>query len=53
LKLDHQLNQLVLAQALQISPFHEDMDSEIGLPGKGGAEIRSLAPDRRAENGGG
>jgi hypothetical protein len=29
------------------------MDSEIGLPGKGGAEIRSLAPDQRAGNGGG
>jgi len=35
LKLDHQLNQLVLAQALQISPFHEHMDSEIALRGKG------------------
>ena len=41
------------SQALQISPFHEVMDSEIGLPGKGGAEIRSLAPDQRAGNGGG
>jgi hypothetical protein len=53
LKLDHQLNQLVLAQALQISAIHEDMDSEIGLPGKADAEISSIAPDRRAENGGG
>src|SRR5208283_4806548 len=44
LKLDHQLNQLVLAQALQISAIHAHMDSEIALPGKGGAEIRSLVP---------
>jgi len=44
LKLDHQLNQLVLAQALQISAIHEDMDSEIGLPGKADAEISSIAP---------
>ena len=35
LKLDHQLNQLVLAQALQISAIHAHMDSEIALPGKG------------------
>jgi hypothetical protein len=35
LKLDHKLNQLVLAQALQISQFHEPMDSEIALRGKG------------------
>ena len=35
LKLDHQLNQLVLAQALQIGAIHAHMDSEIGLPGKG------------------
>src|SRR5271157_4050429 len=45
LKLDHQLNQLVLAQALQISAIHAHMDSEIGLPGKGarksGASSRS------------
>jgi hypothetical protein len=45
LKLDHQLNQLVLAQALQISAIHVHMDSEIGLPGKGarksGASSRS------------
>ena len=52
LKLDHRLNQLVLAQALQISPFHEDMDLEIGLPGKG-ARKSGASPDRRAENGGG
>src|SRR3974390_1105498 len=53
LKLDHQLNQLVLAQALQITAIHAHMDSEIALPGKGAPEIRSLASDRRAENGGG
>ena len=45
LKLDHQLNQLVLAQALQISAIHAHMDLEIGLPGKGarksGASSRS------------
>src|SRR5271157_4608811 len=45
LKLDHQLNQLVLAQALQIGAIHAHMDSEIGLPGKGarksGASSRS------------
>src|ERR1022692_2798080 len=45
LKLDHQLNQLVLAQALQFSAIHAHMDSEIGLPGKGarksGASSRS------------
>src|SRR5271157_1366896 len=35
LKLDHQLNQLVLAQALQISAIHAHMDSEIALRGKG------------------
>ena len=35
MKLDHQLNQLVLAQALQISPIHAHMDSEIALRGKG------------------
>ncbi len=35
LKLDQQLNQLVLAQALQISPIHAHMDSEIALRGKG------------------
>ena len=38
-------NQLVLAQALQISAIHAHMDSEIGLPGKGarksGASSRS------------
>src|ERR1022692_4135018 len=45
LKLDHQLNQLVLAHAPQISAIHAHMDSEIGLPGKGarksGASSRS------------
>jgi hypothetical protein len=44
LKLDHQLNQLVLAQALQISSFHEDMDSEIGLPGKGARKSGASPP---------
>src|SRR5208337_3854174 len=44
LKLDHQLNQLVLAQPLQISAIHAHMDSEFALPGKGAPEIRSLAP---------
>ena len=43
LKLDHQLNQFILAQALQISAIHAHMDSEIGLPGKGGAEISGIA----------
>jgi hypothetical protein len=33
LKLHHQLDQLVLAQPLQISAFHEDTDSEIALRG--------------------
>src|ERR1019366_77508 len=40
LKLDHQLNQLVLAQALQISPIHAHMDSEIALRGKGVGKYR-------------
>ena len=53
LQLDHQLNQLVLAQPLQISAIHALMDSEIGLPGKGRAEISSLAPDRHPKNAGG
>jgi hypothetical protein len=35
LKPQHQLNQLVLAQALQISPFHGLMDSEIAVRGNG------------------
>ena len=35
LKLDHQLNQLVLAQALQISAIHAHMDSEIVTPWQG------------------
>src|ERR1039458_174836 len=35
LQLQHQINQFVLAQALQISPFHARMDSEIALRGKG------------------
>jgi hypothetical protein len=48
----HQLNQLVLAQALQISAIHAHMDSEIGLPGKGRGN-QEPRPDRRAENGGG
>ena len=43
LKLDHQLNQLVLAQALQISAIHARMDSEIALPGKGSPEISGIA----------
>ena len=45
LKLDHQLNQLVLAQALQISAIHAPMDLEIGLPGKGTRKSASLAPN--------
>jgi hypothetical protein len=53
LKLDHQLNQLVLAQALQISPIHAHMDSEIGLPGKSGAKIMSPALIGAPKNGGG
>jgi len=53
LKLDHQLNQLVLAQALQISAIHAHMDSEIGLPWQGGAEIRSLVPIGAPKIGGG
>ena len=52
-ELDHQLNQLVLAQPLQISAIHALMNSEIGLPGKGRAEISSLAPDRHPKNAGG
>jgi hypothetical protein len=48
-----QLNQLLLFQALQTSAIHAHMDSEIGVRGKGDAEIRSGPPDRRGENGGG
>src|SRR5271169_6069735 len=44
LKLDHQLNQLVLAQALQISAIHAHMDSEIGLPGKGARKSGASPP---------
>jgi hypothetical protein len=44
LKLDHQFNQLVLAQPLQISAIHANMDSEIGVPGKSDPEFRGLAP---------
>ena len=43
LKLHYQLNQLVLAQALQISAIHARMDSEIVLPGKGSPEITGIA----------
>src|SRR5664279_3098901 len=43
LKLDHQFNQLVLAQALQISPIHAHMDSEIALRGKGVGKYTSPA----------
>jgi hypothetical protein len=43
LKLDHQLNQLVLAQALQISAIHAHMDSEIALPGKGVGKYSRIA----------
>jgi hypothetical protein len=46
LKLDHQLNQLVLAQALQISPFHEHMDSEIALRGKGVGKYHDFLLDK-------
>jgi hypothetical protein len=35
LKPHHQLNQLVLAQTLQISAVHWAMDSEIAVRGKG------------------
>ena len=35
LKLEHQLNQLFPAQALQISAIHPPRDSEIGVRGKG------------------
>jgi hypothetical protein len=51
LKLDHQINQLVLAQKLQISAIHAHMDSEIAAPGKGNAEIRSRAPIRALKMG--
>ena len=40
LQLQHKINQLVLAQALQISPFHARMDSEIALRGKGVGKYR-------------
>ena len=43
LKLHHQLNQLVLAQPLQISAIHAHMDSEIGVPGKA-TRISGAAP---------
>src|ERR1017187_2984610 len=42
LKLQHQINQLVLAQMLQISPIHRRMDSEIATRGKGGASVSIL-----------
>src|ERR1019366_3645834 len=35
LKVQHQINQLVLAQMLQISPIHRRIDSEIATRGKG------------------
>src|SRR5208337_3354588 len=47
LKLDHQLNQLVLAQALQISAIHAHMDSEIGLPGKGARKLGASSRSAR------
>ena len=53
LKLDHQLNQFVLAQALQFSAIHAHMDLEIGLPGKGGRGNQRHRLDPRAEHGGG
>ncbi len=43
LQLQNQINQLVLAQALQISPFHARMDSEIALHGKGVGKYRGTA----------
>src|SRR5208337_4943160 len=46
LKLEHQFNQLLFAQFLQITAIHAPMDSEIGRPGKGRTEIRRLAPIR-------
>src|SRR5664279_2350437 len=42
LKLQHQINQLVLAQMLQISPIHRRMDSEIATRGKGGGASVSI-----------
>jgi hypothetical protein len=53
LKPHHQLNQLVLAQALQISAIHWAMDSEIEVHGKRHAEISRRAASQSAENGGG
>ena len=49
LKLDHQLNQLVLAQAPQISAIHAHMDSEIGLPGEGARKNQPHRPDPRVQ----
>jgi hypothetical protein len=49
LKLDHQINQLVLAQPLQISAIHAHIDSEIGVPAKGDAETKGLAPARNTK----
>jgi hypothetical protein len=46
--LDHQLNQLVHAQALQISRIHARMDSEIALRGKGVGDFVD-EPVRRLE----
>jgi hypothetical protein len=51
LQLHHQLNQLVLAQTLQISAVHWAMDSEIAVRGKGLAEISSRPADRRSRMG--
>ena len=46
LKLDHPLNQLVLAQARQNSPIHARMDSEIALHGKGVGKYVKRESDR-------
>ena len=47
----HQLNQLVLAQPLQISPVHRSLsDSEISLPGKGVGNYSSNVKDGIIKN---
>ena len=40
---EHQLDQLLLAEPLQITPIHAAMDLEIALPGKGSPEISGIA----------
>ena len=46
----HQLNQLILAQTLQITAIHGHMDSEIGDRGKGWVITRLEPEDRSAAN---